>query len=289
MKVSVIISLCNNREKHFKRSLQTYAKQNIDKKDFEILLIDDGIRDEYIDLAKKAHDESGINFKYIRIDPTKGKYQAKSFTPALTNNVGFKKAEGNVVVITGPETLWAENNISIASKMIDRKECAYGLVYRAGPEFNKWIGNNPFYLKLPFTQLLSGPGAMDDCRTVPPHPARYWYFMAVKKKYVEAIRGCDERFLKGICGDDDDFGNRMKFSGIEPVFEHRMVGIHQDHSGGDKIDEVHKIRWNNKWKKLRQINLNYMNENIKKGDPIVNKNHKWGDPNTIIMEIDING
>ena len=283
--ISVIISLCNNRLEHFKRSLKTYDKQNIDKKDFEILLIDDAERYEYIDLAKETHKKTGLNFRYIRIDPTKGKYQAKSFTPALTNNVGFRKAKGDVVVICGPETMWAEDNIKIASEMIDRKECAYGLVYRAGPKFNKWIKENPFYLGLPFHHLFSGPEATAECRTIPPHPPAYHYFMAVAKKHVEVIRGYDERMLRGICGDDDDFSNRMNFSGTKPVFEHRMVGIHQDHSEGDQEDDVHKTRWNEDWGRLRQINLNYMNENIRSRDPVTNKNHKWGDLNTIVEEI----
>jgi len=284
VKVSVIISLCNNRLEHFKRSLQTYTKQYIDKKDFEILLIDDAERNEYIDLAQKAHNKMGLNIRYIRIDPAKGKYPPKSFTPALTNNVGFKKARGGVVVITGPETLQAENNISIASEMIARKECAYGLVFRADKKFNKWIENNPLYLKLRFDHLLSGPGATAECRTTPPHPPAYWYFMCVAKKYVESIRGCDEKFLEGICGDDDDFSNRMKFSGVTPVFEHRIVGIHQDHSEGDQADDSHSVRWKEDWEKLRQVNLNHMRENIKKRDPVVNKNHEWGDLNTIIKE-----
>ena len=146
MKVSVITSLCNNRLEHYKRSLQTYSKQKFDKKDFEILLIDDAERNEYIDLAEKAHGDFGLNFRYIRIDPTKGKYSAKSFTPALTNNVGFRKARGDVTIITGPETLWGENNIKVASGMVNRRECAYGLVYRANTKFNEWLNNNLFYL-----------------------------------------------------------------------------------------------------------------------------------------------
>ena len=284
MKVSVITSLCNNRLEHYKRSLQTYAKQNFDKKDFEILLIDDANRKEYKALAGWAREEYGLQMRYIRIDPTKGKYQAKSFTPALTNNVGFRKARGDVVVITGPETLQAENNIAVASEIINRKECAYGLVFRAGKAFNKWIEDNPFYLKLPFKQLLSGPEATAECRTVPPHPPAYWYYMCVAKKYVEQIHGCDEKFLEGICGDDDDFSNRMRFAGVTPVFEHKIIGIHQDHSEGDQSDETHSVRWNENWEELRQINLNYMRQNLKSRDPIANKNHQWGDLNTIIEE-----
>jgi hypothetical protein len=284
VKVSVIISLCNNRLEHFKRSLQTYTKQYIDKKDFEILLIDDAKRNEYIDLAQKAHNEMGLNIRYIRIDPARGKYQPRSFTPALTNNVGFRKARGGVVAITGPETLQAENNISVASEMINRRECVYGLVFRADKKFNKWIDNNPLYLKLRFDHLLSGPGAKAECRTTPPHPPAYWYFMCVAKEYVEKIHGCDEKFLEGICGDDDDFSNRMKFAGVTPVFDHRIIGIHQDHSEGDQKDNSHSVRWKEDWERLRQINLNHMRENIKSKDFIANKNYEWGNQNVVLFE-----
>ena len=293
MKVSVIISACPNREELFARSLSTYSRQNFDKKEFEILLVDDGDRSVLFGLCKLAYEDYGLQIRYIKIDPSKSTYQIKSFTPALTNNVGFRMANGEVVVITGPETMWAENNLSVAYSMADRRQCAYGLVYRASPEFNKHIGQVVDWEKQSFAQILNYPGAQADCRTRPPHPPAYWYYMAVARGYVMQIGGVDERFLGGICGDDDDFANRMRFSGVTPVFEHGMIGIHQNHESGDITDAVHSIRHitdaahNNLrgWNELRKHNLNLIHENIRNRDPVANKNHIWGDLNVVMEEV----
>jgi glycosyltransferase involved in cell wall biosynthesis len=284
MKVSVIISACPNREKLFERSLYTYSKQNFDKKEFEILLVDDGDRYELLELCKHAHEEYGLQLRYIKIDPSKSFCPIKSFTPALTNNVGFRMAEGEVVVITGPETLQAENNISVAYTMINRQECAYGLVYRASPEFNNQLEQTG-WKNATFSQVLSYAGAKADCRTRPPHPAAYWYCMAVAKKHVMQIGGVDERFLGGICGEDDDFANRMRFVGITPVFEHKIIGIHQNHDSCDSCNLKHNIRQSQKWNDLRNHNLNLMYENIKNKDPFANKTHVWGNLETIEKEV----
>jgi glycosyltransferase involved in cell wall biosynthesis len=284
MKVSVIISACPNREALFERSLYTYSKQNFDKKEFEILLVDDGDRSELLELCELAYVNYGLQFRYVKIDPSKSAYPSRAFTPALTNNVGFRLADGEVVVITGPETMQAENNIAVAYTMAFRRECAYGLVYRAAPEFNRHL-EEVDWKKQPFSEILKYPGAQAECRTRPPHPPAYWYCMAVSRGYAMQIQGVDERFLEGICAEDDDFANRMKFAGITPVFEHRIVGIHQNHDYGDSEDPTHNIRKTSKWNEMRKHNVALMYENIKSGDPIANKNHVWGNPDIIVNEV----
>lgn len=284
MKVSVIISACPNREELFERSLVTYAKQEFNKKEFEILLVDDGDRSELFELCKQAHKRFGLQFQYIKIDPARSSYPIKSFTPALTNNIGFRKATGDVVVIAGPETMQAENNMKVAHSMANRRQCAYGLVFRAAPEFNEYLKQSDWE-KQSFDQLLRIPGAQAECRTRPPHPPAYWYCMAVARGYVMHIRGVDEKFLEGICAEDDDFANRMKFAGVTPVFEHNIVGIHQNHDAGDKEDTTHNIRQTTKWQELRRHNIALMHENIKRGDCVANRDHVWGNLNTITEEV----
>jgi hypothetical protein len=109
--------------------------------------------------------------------------------------------------------------------------------------------------------------------------------MAVAKKYVIQIGGVDERFLGGICGEDDDFSNRMRFAGIIPVFEHKIIGIHQNHDSCDANDITHNIRQSQKWNDLRHHNLNLMYENIKNKTCVANKTHVWGNLETIIEEV----
>ncbi len=278
MKVSVIISICDNRLEMFRRSLNTWSKQTMLKNDFELIIVDDAQRDEIIKLCK----EYQFNFQFIRIDNSLCDVPITTFTPVLSNNVGFRMAKGEVVCVTGPETLQAERNLEIAYTLKDRRECAYGLIYKSNSQFTKTICENwNKYNKLPVDNLLRIQGAAVECLTKPPHPPAYWYFMTVNKKYIENICGVDEQFGQGFCAEDDDFANRMRMSGVKPVFEHRILGIHQDHSEVDKINKKHSLRRTADGKRLRQKNIDLMINNLNKGKMVANEDHLWGDPKVI--------
>jgi len=279
MKVSIIISICDNREKLFKRSLDTWAKQSL--KDFEIIIVDDASRKEIYQLCKEY--KNTLKFQYINIDNNKSFIPIKTFTPALSNNVGFRFSRGEVVCITGPETLQNENNVEISYTFKNRKECGYGLVYKSDNNFVNYISENWESLKnLSIRELSNIKGAQKECLTRPPHPPAYWYFMAVAKENVEKIGGVDERFCQGFCAEDDDFANRMRFNGIVPVFEHGILGIHQDHSEIDKLSKKHSLRKTLDGKFLRNKNINLMNENKKNKLVIANKTHIWGNADLVI-------
>jgi hypothetical protein len=202
----------------------------------------------------------------------------------LTNNVGFRNARGEVIVVTGPETLQASTNLDIAWTMKDRMECAYGLVFRASVLCTEFFTKYWDQLKyLPINDLLQIPGAKAECATIFPHFPAYWYFMAVAKKYVEKIGGIDERFLGGLCAEDNDFANRMKMECVIPVFEHRIVGIHQDHSREDSGDGIHIDRQQGKGYNLWVHNYLLMQDNLVKGDSVANANYDWGSKTLVIL------
>lgn len=284
MKVSVIISICDNRYGMFKRSLDTWNKQTMDKKDFELIVVDDAKRDDILELCKE-YSSKGLQFQFIRIDNSKCDKPITTFLPILSNNVGFRLARGKVVVITGPETLQSENNLEVSYTLKGRKECAYGLVYRSNIKFIDKIESEwDTYLTRSFENILNIPGAKADCRTCPPHPPAYWYYMAVSKKYVEDIGGVDEDFATGICAEDDDFSNRMRLSGVTPVFENRIIGIHQDHSLEDMKDPKHNIRGKEEGLALRKFNVDLMRKNLSNKKIIANSDHIWGDEKVIVEE-----
>lgn len=285
MKVSVVISACDNRVHLFERALDTWASQTMPKDEFELLVVDDAERESLRQLCQTKGPACGLNIRFIRIDKSRSVIPVKSFIPVLTNNVGFRKAAGEVVVVTGPETLQASTNMEMAWTMRDRTECAYGLVFRANASATDYIAKGWDRLRrLPIEHLLQIPGAKDNCVTMSPHPPAYWYFMSVAKKYVEQIGGVDERFLGGLCAEDDDFSNRMRMAGVEPVFEHRIVGIHQDHSREDHNDGVHINRREGLGYNLWVHNFSLMQDNLVKGDPVANQGYDWGSSDLTIID-----
>jgi glycosyltransferase involved in cell wall biosynthesis len=270
MKVSVIISLCDNRFELFSRSLNTWVEQT--KKNFEIIIVDDSKRDDILNLCKNY---TNLNFQFVRINNSLCDVPITTFTPVLSNNVGARVARGEVICFTGPETLQNCNNIKIAESFSNRDECGFGLVYKSNKNFVNSIKN---LSNFSFDDVINLPGAKNDCLSRPPHPPAYFYFVAVAKKHFEKIGGLDERFGQGFCAEDDDFANRIKMYGISPVFETGIVGIHQDHSVENT--EKHLLRYYNL--ELRKKNFLLMQKNLLDKKIIVNEDHLWGDPKTII-------
>jgi glycosyltransferase involved in cell wall biosynthesis len=269
MKVSVIISMCDNRLEMFRRSLDTWVRQT--ESDFELIIVDDAKRDDILELCLEYE---SLNFQYIRINNSLCDVPITTFTPVLSNNVGFRMARGEVVCITGPETLQSKNNIKIAATFKNRTNCGYGLVFKSNKSFVETISKK---WDRSFDNLFKIPGSRAECLSRPPHPPAYNYFMVVAKKYVNLIHGLDELFGQGYCGEDDDFSNRMRMMGIIPIFEQEILGIHQDHSSENT--EEHKLRFSKQ--ELKQRNLKIMKGNLKNKNVIVNINHTWGDPKVI--------
>lgn len=285
MKVSVVISACDKREHLFRLALDSWEAQTLPRDQWEMLMVDDAEREELRELCKSEAEKRGINMRFIRIDKTKSVIPVKTFIPVLTNNVGFKQAKGDVIVVTGPETIQARDNLRVAAEMASRKQCAYGRVYRASTRATQYIADGWSKLKKrSIQQLLQIPGAKEECMTMPPHPPAYWYFMAVAKEHIMTIGGVDERFLGGLCGEDDDFSNRMKLAGVTPVFEPRILGIHQDHSREDAGDGIHIDRHEGPGYNFWVHNIKLLKANIASKDPVTNKEHEWGSSDLIVLD-----
>lgn len=280
IKNSVIISL-KDRLEFLDRTLYTYAKQTMPKDQFEIVIIDDGSKDNILGLCKTHAARSGLQFQYIRVDTKKGAVPQKGFTPALTNNIGFKNARGSVVIITGPETLQMETNMSETWDACQGPLAIYGYVYKSGPRFVDAMKSNKEWHKYDsFEEVLSLPAARE---SKPDLAGFWWYYAAIRKEYVLKIHGVDEKYMEGICGEDDDFANRLSFLGLELKHNKKIVGIHQNHSREDKKDTVHNIRFDKQlWRKMRNHNLRLLEACKNVCDPIANKNIDWGTEEAII-------
>ena len=70
-------------------------------------------------------------------------------------------------------------------------------------------------------------------------------------------------------------------SGINPVFNYKIMGIHQNHSGNDSVDEIHISRYSEEGRRLWEHNKNLMRQNILEKNIVANKLNGWGDINII--------
>jgi len=277
IKVSVVISLYNRRE-FFNRTLMTYVKQTLPKEEFELIVMDDRSTEDILGLCKDYAQSYGLRFQYISVDSSKGVIPQRGFTPALSNNIGFKLARGPVIVITGPESLQGNKNLELSYKGANEGYCVYGNICRSSEEFVDELRRQDWQ-NLSFEQIYAIPGAKADMSVL---KGWWWYYVAVRKEYLFAINGVDERFMEGMTGEDDDFALRMSHSGVPLIRNSNIIGIHQDHSREDKGD-VHAFRFDRrKWRQLREFSGRLLREWAATKDPVANRNIAWGTEKAII-------
>lgn len=284
IKNSVIISL-KDRAEFLDRTLLTYAKQTMRKEEFEIVVVDDNSSDDILGLCKRHAKASGLQFQYIRADSNRGTIPQRGWTPALTNNIGFRKARGSVFIITGPETLQRETNMERTWSVCHDPVCVYGVVYKSDTFFVDAIRKNSRWIEYEhFTHLMRKHSSYLER---PSTGGFWWYYAATRKEYIMTVQGVDERFMLGITAEDDDFAERMRFLGLKLTHDFEIIGIHQNHSREDRVDAAHGWRFNEtKWRNMRAHNMKLLYDRKKSGDPIVNKGIDWGTDIAILdMEV----
>ena len=103
--VSVIIPVYNS-DKFIGRCLRSIKKQTLDKKNYEIIVIDDCSTDNTLTVVRKL--ESEFDFKLISNSTNQGLMK--------TNNIGVKASSGEFLMILGHDDLLAPNHITLLLK-----------------------------------------------------------------------------------------------------------------------------------------------------------------------------
>lgn len=276
MKVSIVISI-KNRTDLFRRSLKQYKYQTMPKSDWELVVVDDMSDEDVLSVLKKYG--SCFNYKYIKIDSKKNDFPV-FWGPSLSNNVGFKAAEGDVVVITSPEVMVDYTALDNSYNMAMTGVSAFGHVLFSHNQFVQMMDKNPKMEEYSFYELFRLPTATNGFPDINSKNF-YWFWLAVKRDVVLSIGGCDENFMRGICGDDDDFADRLKLFGAEPTHAFNIKGIHQDHKVKDSKDPK-RIRRNSVWERYRKINTDYLAEKRRTKEVVANVGRNWGSEKLII-------
>ncbi len=101
MQISVIIPTYN-RKRVLKECLSALLRQDLAKKDFEVIVVDDGSRDETKDVASGFKREDW-NFKYIIQD---------NYGQGVARNTGIDHACGEIVVLIGDDIIVRKDFLS---------------------------------------------------------------------------------------------------------------------------------------------------------------------------------
>lgn len=97
-----------NSEKTVGKTIEALIKQNYPKRNYEIIVVDDGSTDKTVDIVKK--------FKNVKLIKQKHK------GPAAARNLGVKHAKGNIVLFTDADCVPSKNWIKNMVKPFKNKK-----------------------------------------------------------------------------------------------------------------------------------------------------------------------
>lgn len=252
--LSVILSV-HNRKDLLLRGLWSWSRQTV-ADEIEVVIVDDGSTDGLYDALKEWRGR--VRMQYVRYDRTRhpvyeemNRERSKVepqihplwyHTPALAHNIGFRVARAPVLYVTQPEIIQASDNARLALDAMRREAVqAYGDVWMADQfaterlrqEWATWSGRTVAEMLDIVGARSSHYRAINFC----------WYVGVYHREAVEAVGGVDEEYMRGCYAEDENFRERVRMAGYEPVAVPEMFGLHQWHD--DK--EPHRDRKGMVW------------------------------------------
>ena len=278
MRVSLVASIFN-RTRLLRRGLFTLARQTMSKKDYEIIIVQDSRSTEDIHAELVPYIKT-LQMQWAIIDNTrfKGGFDIKVHTPALSNNVGFRLAKGEVIVISQPEIMHAKDNLTELYQTALTPRIVFGGIHHSSYRFVDDMSHDPSWMGQTYDQWIERPGAHDrDTHDI--LNGHYWFVAGFPKYFVELIGGIDEEYLRGVYAEDDNFRDRMELAGCKKTINWNIKGIHQNH---DNENHYHAQRQESHWEEWANINRARYAEFKCHPDMVANKEHTWGDLDTVI-------
>ena len=188
-----------NRPHLLNLGLSSIAKQNVNY-DFEIIVINDGIKDETENICKKYSNK--LNIKYY-FSGHRNEDQIVTRNPSIPQNIGIKKSNGDIIVLTCPEIYHLNENglNNIISPLFDNDQ------YLTIPKIMYFDDTNEYTNNL----LNNYEDGMWEFTQAGDH-VEMPFLMGMWKKHAIHIGGYDEDFI-GYASDDNDFVDRLKLNG----------------------------------------------------------------------------
>ena len=222
-KISLILPI-RNRAKLFKAALDSYVAQTLSPHEFEIIIVDQQSDDGLLELIEQY--KTKLNLRLYDIDINTGQIKPNVFgglsNPALPQNFGVRQARGDIIILTSPEVVFAENNLAGINTLLRRQEFMYGHVINA--RHYKFDNFGIEYLRQINGEEYCGPSAT-------PKQKPWAYFIgAIHKEDFLSVGGIEELFMLGIGNDDHEFGLRLMSAGYKLTLNDAVFGIHQTHN-----------------------------------------------------------
>jgi len=261
--ISIILPI-KNRAQYFWSTLESYVRQSLPSSEFELIVVDQQSDDGLLDTLKRYHNR--LNITLYDLDPMSGRVKPMKLgliNPSLPQNFGVKNCNGDIIILTSPETVFAVDNLKLIKERVSNNNFIYGRVTNAKHYTFKNFEYN--YLRSIDGKLFCGKERSPEVA-----PNAYFIGAMMKQDFIK-IGGVEEAFMVGVGHEDDEFGRRLKNAGLDIKLDEEILGIHQFHG---KIDEKRKIDFPRTRKALR-LNESIYNI-IGASNKVANSGREWG-------------
>lgn len=220
MKISIVTSYFN-RKNLLINTLKSISKTN--HKNFEFIIVDDASSEEHR-IEDLANDFPFI--KVVRVDPENKWYS----NPCVPFNIGFKHAQGDIIIIQNPECFHTSDIISfVESNLTGNDYFAFGCYSLSEEKTKKLLENPDSHKDMVFDGGCARFNGDDAWYNHSVHRAVGYHFTsAIHRSKIEELGGFDERFAHGNGFDDDEFLHRVKKICKFKIVDNPLV-LHQHH------------------------------------------------------------
>lgn len=245
IKASVIISTYNQPE-WLAKCLTGFAGQ--DRRDFEIVIADDGSDERTAQVIHHVRAASGLNIEHVR-------HEDRGFRKCLILNRAILAAKHEYLIFTDGDCIPTPGFVTTHLRLA-RSGCFLSGGYfkltgpvsqliteddvRSGRCFSvAWLRKHGQPLKTGMIRLWSAGRSigrlLDQITTT--RPTWNGHQASTFKEYLLEINGFDHRM--GYGGEDRELGERLVNLGIRPIqVRHRAICLHLDHSRGYISEQV---------------------------------------------------
>lgn len=230
MKISIVTSYFN-RKKLLINTLKSIEKTT--HEDFEFIIVDDASDDE-----NRIEDlvENYPFVKIFRVEPENKWYS----NPCIPFNIGFSKAEGDIVIIQNPECFHTTDILTFVNNNLKENDYFSFGCYSLNEENTQQLLSNPDHCKIinfkPKRATLDGEDAWYNHSVF--RPVGYHFTSAIFKTKLDKLGGFDERFANGNGYDDDEFLYRVKKICDFRIID-EMTVLHQYHYNQERGHKFH--------------------------------------------------
>jgi glycosyltransferase involved in cell wall biosynthesis len=207
-----IVTAYYQRKDLLDKTLESIDRSRV--QDYELIIVDDASPDPLV--CERA--------KVIRIEPKDKWYH----NPCIPFNMGFREAKGDIVVIQNPECYHVGDVLAYVEDNIQPNdyisfEC-YAINKKETEEFHQ--GKFPVLNNWKFRRPENN-GWYNHKTLV---PVGYHFCSAIRRNYLNAIGGFDERYAHGVAFDDNAFIRTIKRWELNVRIVNPPYVIHQFHT-----------------------------------------------------------